>query len=423
MAGALFGVELWSGPSIGMSEDVDYIVVEQSALVPELCALIDELTVGEFIGLDTEFMRVTCYYPDFSLLQLAIRGKNYLVDVWKLEHQADPIIAALCRTKATVLTFACSEDIELLSHEARRIHSPQVLPSKIYDLQLMLSFCGHSYGRGLSFALQEFLGITLNKDCTRSNWTHRPLSEEQLVYSALDVRYLEALFNKIRARTSDRNFAYFEQEMAYIRSQYVAEIKEDDAYLSVTAAGMLSEKELNILYYLAKERLRFAQAENQALNRIITSKAMWQLARYTPRSKKELEHRGVRHNTVRIYGDTILKWINKARVAPRYEHLTIPYDYFSHQRLMQANFDALKKVVKERIAGSNICSQVLLKKQLLNDYFRAKALGQIPLLQQSWRLDLLGEIDVPLEPILVHESEEDDGGAEELLLKTPFLAT
>ena len=126
---------------------------------------------------------------------------------------------------------------------------------------------------------------------------------------------------------------------------------------------------------------------------------------------------GVRHNTVRLYGDTILKWISQARVAPRYEHLTIPYDYFSHQRTMQGNFDHLKKVVGERIVGSNICPQVLLRKQLLNDYFRAKALGEVPLLQQSWRLDLLGPLDVPLEP-MQHESEES---SEEILIKPPFL--
>lgn len=402
-----------------MSEDVGYIFVDQGSLARELCDLIDSLQEGDFIGLDTEFMRVTCYYPDFSLLQLAIHGNNYLVDVWMLEGKVQPIIESLCRTKATVLTFSCSEDIELLAHEARRIQCTPTLPERLYDLQLMLAFCGHSYGRGLSFALQELLGISLSKDCTRSNWTHRPLTEEQLVYSALDVRYLEPLFYEIRKRMSDRNFSYFVQEMDYIRSQYDEEMDEDDAYLSVTAAGMLSERELNILYYLARERLLFAQQENQALNRIITSKAMWQLARYTPRSKKELEHRGVRHNTVRLYGDTILKWISQARLAPRYEHLTIPYDYFSHQRAMQGNFDHLKKVVGERIVGSNICPQVLLRKQLLNDYFRAKALGEVPLLQQSWRLDLLGPIDVPLEP-MQHESEES---SEELLIKPPFLTT
>lgn len=388
-----------------MSEDVDYIFIDTARQVLEVCDLIDSLTSDDIIGLDTEFMRVTCYYPDFSLMQLAINGCNYLIDVWMLEGKVKPVIESLCHTKAIVLAFACNEDIELLSHEARRINCDKILPERIYDLQLMLAFCGHSYGRGLNFALQEFLGITLAKDCTRSNWTLRPLSSEQLVYSALDVEYLEPLYFKIKEIISDCNFRYFVEEMAYIRSRYIDDIDEDEAYLSVPASGMLNEKELNILHYLARKRLELAREENQALNRIITSKSMWQLARFTPRSKRELEHRGVKYGTIRQYGDKIVKWIAEARNAPIYPNLTIPYDYFSHQRAMQENFECLKKAINKGLEHSNICPQVLLKKQLLNDYFRAKALGETPLLQKSWRLELLGKIDVPLEPMHPMENE------------------
>lgn len=390
-----------------MHEGVDYIFINSAQQIPELCQLLDSLTSTDIIGLDTEFMRITCYYPDFSLMQLAIKGNNYLVDVWMLEDHVKPIIESLCHTKAIVLTFSCSEDIELLSHEGRRINCEMILPARIYDLQLMLAFCGHSYGRGLNFALQEFLGITLAKDCTRSNWTERPLSDEQLIYSALDVEYLEPLFLKIKDIISERNFRFFEAEMDYIRSRYVADIDENDAYLSIPASGLLNDKELNILQYLARARLELARNENHALNRVITSKAMWQLARYLPRSKRELEHRGVKSGTIRQFGDLIIKWIAEAKNAPRYPNLTIPYDYFSHQRSMQENFECLKRAITKGLENSDICSQVLLKKQLLNDYFRAKALGQTPLLQTSWRLELLGPIDIPIEP-MTHNIESED---------------
>lgn len=388
-----------------MNGDVDYVFIDTASQVLEVCHIIDSLTADDIIGLDTEFMRVTCYYPDFSLMQLAIKGKNYLIDVWMLEGKVQPLIESLCHTEAIVLAFACNEDIELLSYEARRINCDTILPKRIYDLQLMLAFCGHSYGRGLNFALQEFLGITLAKDCTRSNWTNRPLSNEQLNYSALDVEYLEPLYFKIKEVISERNFNFFIEEMEYIRSRYVEDINENDAYLSIPASGMLNEKELNVLQYLARERLELARSENQALNRVITSKSMWQLARFLPRSKRELEHRGVKHGTIRQYGDLIVKWIAQAKTAPIYPNLTIPYDYFSHQRAMQENFECLKKAISKGLENSNICPQVLLKKQLLNDYFRAKALGQTPLLQQSWRLELLGKIDIPLEPMHPNDNE------------------
>lgn len=378
---------------------LSFVLVDNDAALKELCTQLSSVTNHDFIAVDTEFMRITCYYPDFSLMQLAVGHKIYIVDVLQLSSIND-VIAALCETEAKVLVFSGAEDLELLAREARRIGCKKFLPDTIYDLQLMMAFCGHSFGRGLNFALQGFLGITLAKDCTRSNWNVRPLSSEQLVYGALDVFYLERLFHAIRERMSDRNFAFFEQEMQYVRSHYEYDIDENEAYLTLSAAGMLTDKELNILQFLAKQRILKAREENCALNRVITTKAMWQLAKFTPRNKKDLERRGVKHGTVLKYGDQILSWLNQAKNAPRYPNLTIPYDYFSHQREMQENFDCLRRELTKRIAGSGICPQVIMRKHFLNDYFRAKSLGQVPLLQQSWRYELLGPLDVPLEPIL-----------------------
>lgn len=389
-------------------DDVEYEYIDEPEGVTQLCTLLQELEPQECIGLDTEFMRVTCYYPQFALMQLAIRQVNYLVDVWMLEGEVQPIIEALCHTKAKVLAFASSEDIELLAHEARRINCDRTLPEHFYDLQLMLAFCGHSYGRGLNFALQEFLGVNLAKSCTLSNWLARPLSNDQLIYSALDVEYLEPLYHKLEALITPTNMRYFCAEMDYIVHSYDIEPNPEEAYLSIPAAGMLNDKELNTLYYLARDRMLQAQLDNEALNRVITTKAMWKLARYLPRSKRELEHQGVKSGTVRVYGDKILAWLNAARVAPRYDGLTMPLDYYSHQSEMKENFNQLRHTVSTRMASSGIRSEILLKKQLFNDYFRAKALGETPLLQQSWRLELLGQIDVPLEPI-VHESSDLTG--------------
>lgn len=390
-----------------MSDSVDYEFIDDQDSLLDVCDLIDSLEEDEYIGLDTEFMRITCYYPDFSLMQLSIRGQNYLIDVWMLEGNVQPIIESLCHTKAVVLAFSCSEDIELLAHEARRINCDVILPKRIYDIQLLMSFAGHSYGRGLNFALQQFLGITLAKDCTRSDWNRRPLTSGQLIYSALDVEYLEKLFHAVCKITPKENFEYFKAEMDYIRQSTIDEPTEDEAYLSIPGAGMLNDNELNVLYHLAKERQLTAQMDNEALNRVITTKSMWQLARYLPRSKIELENRGVKYGTIRQYGDNILKWLNFARKAPRYEHLTIPYDYYSHRKSMQENLDCLKKAVADAVERNGLCPQVLIKKQLLNDYFRAKALGYTPLLQQSWRLEILGKIDIPLEPM---SKIDDDHG-------------
>lgn len=410
-----------------MTAEVTYQVVDNKDSLRELCALVESLEPQDFISLDTEFMRITSYYPDFSLLQLAIKGQNYLVDMWVLGEQALPLIVALCHTTAGVLSFGSIEDIGLIALWARKAKCTPVLPMRFYDLQLMLSFSGQNKVFGLREALQSLLGVTLNKEYTRSNWTQRPLATEQLRYSALDVNYLEPLYHLIYERMPVQNFSYFVEEMHHICGQFVEEDDPDEAYLSISAAGMLSLKELNVLHYLARERMIYGMQHNQALNRVITSKAMWQLARFTPSNKQELLRRGVNSSAVRRHAPMILEWIKAAKRAPQYEHLTIPYDYFSHQRALQENFDYLKKQIRERLQQTRALDEhLLLRKSLLNDYFRSLYLGTTPLLQQSWRLKVLGKLDVPLEPLsrLNQGTEEGSLGAlskEGVIMPPPFL--
>ena len=152
-----------------MTAEVTYQVVDNKDSLRELCALVESLEPQDFISLDTEFMRITSYYPDFSLLQLAIKGQNYLVDMWVLGEQALPLIVALCHTTAGVLSFGSIEDIGLIALWARKAKCTPVLPMRFYDLQLMLSFSGQNKVFGLREALQSLLGVTLNKEYTRSN--------------------------------------------------------------------------------------------------------------------------------------------------------------------------------------------------------------------------------------------------------------
>lgn len=391
-----------------MSESVDYEFIDDLHRLKEICDLIGSLSEDDYIGLDTEFMRRNSFYPYFSLMQLAIHGHNYLIDMSKLGENNKAILEAIGHTDAIILTFGCSEDVVLLAHEARRLECTSLMPRRMYDIQVLLSFAGHSYGRGLNYSVQQFLGVTLSKDCTLSNWYKRPLSSKQLKYAALDVHYLEELFVKIRQITTDTNYEYFKEEMEYMRQCAIEEPSDDEAYLSIPGAGLLNEKELNVLYHLAKERQIRAREDNVSLNHVITTKAMWQLARFLPRSKRELSGRGVQPRPLHVYGNEILAWLNRARKQRKYEGLVIPYDYFCHHRCMQGNFDCLKAAMKEQIKKSGICPQLLTKKPLLNDYFRAKALGQTPLIQQSWRLAVLGKIDVPLEPMSSIENDVEE---------------
>ena len=64
----------------------------------------------------------------------------------------------------------------------------------IFDTQVANSFLDGDFTIGYQGLVEQELGITLNKNETRSNWIRRPLSDSQLKYAALDVEYLIHLY-------------------------------------------------------------------------------------------------------------------------------------------------------------------------------------------------------------------------------------
>ncbi|KFC49689.1 ribonuclease D, partial [Halomonas sp. SUBG004] len=79
---------------------------------------------------------------------------------------------------------ACSEDLEVFQHWAG------VLPTPLVDTQVGAGLLGENPGMGYQKLVEHWVGETLPKEETRSNWLERPLTPSQCEYAALDVIYL-----------------------------------------------------------------------------------------------------------------------------------------------------------------------------------------------------------------------------------------
>ncbi|UXI69799.1 ribonuclease D [Tahibacter amnicola] len=150
-------------------------------------------TPGSLIGLDTEFMRVDSFYPQLALLQVNLGGHVALIDPLALDG-LDGFSATLSDTRNTCIMHSASEDLEALA--------PSV-PGGIgtlFDTQIAAAMAG--YGLGLSYQklVAAITGVDLPKAETRSDWTRRPLSPEQLDYAAQDVIHLPAVHSELEGR-------------------------------------------------------------------------------------------------------------------------------------------------------------------------------------------------------------------------------
>lgn len=152
-------------------------------------------TDHDLLGLDTEFMRRSTYYPKLALAQVAHAGSCWLID--PLAYDAGDDLRALVAGRMCVMHSA-SEDMEALAP----LLGDAAL--QLFDTQIAAALCGMGPGLSYQKLVASMLGIDIPKDETRSDWLQRPLTAGQLEYAAQDVEYLGPLHARLAAELARR---------------------------------------------------------------------------------------------------------------------------------------------------------------------------------------------------------------------------
>jgi ribonuclease D len=150
-------------------------------------------------GLDTEFMRISTFYPRLALIQLAFGERIALLDPLgdvALEALGD----ALADPARVVVMHSASEDLEALATRFPRG------VAQLFDTQIAAAFAGLGAGLGYQKVVSQLLGVDLPKAETRSDWTRRPLSPQQIEYAEHDVVHLPALHVALTGRVAQRGY-------------------------------------------------------------------------------------------------------------------------------------------------------------------------------------------------------------------------
>lgn len=160
---------------------------------------------GQIIALDTEFVRERTFWPKLALVQMAHGHDVRLLDPTRFEPLA-ALGQALTTAGTTVLIHSAGEDLVALR---------PLLPAPLeglYDTQIAAAFAGLGAGIGYQGLVNQVLGVTLEKQETRSDWLARPLSERQLRYAVDDVLHLGAVHDSLAATLTERGFSDWHRE-------------------------------------------------------------------------------------------------------------------------------------------------------------------------------------------------------------------
>jgi ribonuclease D len=168
----------------------DAIWIDRDA---ELAALAQTLRSHAWIGVDTEFLRERTFFPKLCLLQLAAGGQIWCVDTLAIGG-LDPLMAVLTTAAARKVIHAARQDLEAVYLAARRVMTP------VFDTQIAAACIGLKPQVGYAELVKTLLNVTIPKGQTRTDWSKRPLTREQLEYAADDVLYLGEVADRLMQR-------------------------------------------------------------------------------------------------------------------------------------------------------------------------------------------------------------------------------
>jgi len=158
----------------------------------QLAALARQLEQQTWLGVDTEFLRERTFFPKLCLLQIASADGIWCIDALKLDLEV--LVPVMTRAATRKVMHAARQDLEAFYLNVKRVISP------VFDTQIAAGCIGLKPQIGYAELAKLLIGVTLAKGQTRTDWSKRPLSTQQLEYAADDVLHLGAIAQRLGTR-------------------------------------------------------------------------------------------------------------------------------------------------------------------------------------------------------------------------------
>ncbi|MCB1789621.1 MAG: ribonuclease D [Gammaproteobacteria bacterium] len=277
-----------------------------------LQALCSTLAGSEWLAIDTEFIREKTYYPRLCLIQICNGEVAACVDPLAIDDLT-PLLDVLYDGSVLKVLHAARQDLEIFLHDFGR------LPMPVFDTQPAAALLGHGDQIGYANLVKLLLDVELPKDQSRTDWSQRPLDEQQLRYALDDVVYLGQLYLHMRGHLFDRErLQWLAADFATLADPQTYYPNPDDMWQRTKGKQMLRGRQLAVLKGLAAWREREARSRDLPRKWVLKDDVLVELSRRMPRDAAGLAKlRGIEPGLIRREGETLLKLIAEATALPR----------------------------------------------------------------------------------------------------------
>ena len=270
--------------------------------------LVARLAAHTSIGLDTEFLRERTYRAELCLIQVSSGDDAACVDpiaVTDLGPLAGPLTAA----GVVKVMHASRQDLEVLL--------PAVgLVQPVFDTQIAAALAGFAAQVGYAELVRRLLGVDLPKAHTRTDWSRRPLSPEQIEYALDDVRHLIPLKLTLEEQLAKLGrLTWLGEELSALSDASALATDPEEAWRRIKGLQGLDPARERLARALAAWRERRAMERNRPRGWILDDAALRQMIVRVPRSQAALEAiEDVPAGVLRHCGGELLECIAAAKV-------------------------------------------------------------------------------------------------------------
>ena len=250
----------------------------------ELSALCDRLAQHQVITVDTEFLRETTYYPLLCVVQMASAEEAVVIDALAEGIDLKAFFELMSNEKVLKVFHAARQDIEIVWHRAG------IVPHPIFDTQVAAMALGYGDSIAYDQLVERVTGHRPDKTHRFTDWSRRPLTDDQMHYALADVTHLRDVFAALDADLKKRGRSdWVSEEMEVLTSPRTYDFHPERAWERLKTR-VRKPKELAVLIEVAAWREQEAQSRDVPRGRILKDDAVGDIATHAPTNLEKLAH-------------------------------------------------------------------------------------------------------------------------------------
>ncbi|MCK5101121.1 MAG: HRDC domain-containing protein [Desulfobacteraceae bacterium] len=269
--------------------------------------------------------------------------------------------------------------------------------NNLFDSEIACKFLG-AKERGLAALLKKYFKVNQDKKFQKKDWSQRPLPDEMISYSIVDVLYLIELAQILKQKLNDKRRLEWAKEEFLRQTQVRYEGNRSEYYfMKFKGAGKMDRKTLAVLESLLAMRVKIAEKRDLPLFKVLGAGEITQIAFTKPLTLNQLQTtRALSKRQQSMYGELCINAVNKAlgldeEKMPLYpKNNALRLNNIEHKRIKLLKKMREKKGEDLMLEQGFLINNALITKLAVKNPLTKEELGSIQQIRK-WQIEALSD--------------------------------